>query len=45
MKPGDGFNALIKILYTIFFIWGMEIIAVKTKTHENYFYAKLFFKY
>jgi len=44
MEIRDGFYALVKIEEIIFFIGTVQVVAVETKTHENDFQSKLFFK-
>ena len=45
MKPRDGLYPFIEIFNSIFFIWGMKVIAIKPKPHKNNFDTKFFFKY
>src|SRR5438045_1688745 len=44
MEIGNRFYSSVVIFNIIFFIWGMEIVAVQAKAHKNNFYSQLLFK-
>lgn len=44
MKIRDGFDALVEALQAVFFIGGMEVVAVEAESQKYHLNAQLFFE-